>query len=209
MVEVARFREWAKGYPLEARSGEWECDYHDWHDLHDAVLEFFRSRRFESWSAAEVDAVLYAIARDNEIQYLARQVRQHHLALLIPLATAAAATGDRDSKWQLAEELGHLGQTGGEAERLLLLLARDGEEYVRRKSLQALASIGALATEELALFEWHRPDEDQQWARMMALDCLRRIASHHFDALLADAERDERPYLSAYARRLRMGEVDA
>ena len=208
MLEVARFREWSKAYPPGARYGEWECDYSHWHDLHNAVLELFRSRPFESWSADELEAVLYAIARDNEIQYLARELREHHAELLIPLAAAATEMGEEALKWQLAEELGQLGQAGGEAERLLLLLARDEGEYVRRRALAALARIGAPATEELALAAWHRPDENQQWARRMALWCLHRIGSPHLAQLLDDAERDERPHLSAYARGLRKGEVE-
>lgn len=204
--EVARFREWSTD---QTHFGEWECDYRHWGDLHEAVSEFLRVRPFASWSADELDAVLFTVARDNEIQHLARQLRKHHAEVLIPLAAAAIELAEMDAKWQLAQELGRLGQAGGEVERLLLLLAQDEAEYVRRKSLEALARLGAPATAERALLEWHRPNENQQWARMMALWCLHRVGSTYLPPLLDDAEQDERPYLSAYARRVRKSDVDA
>jgi hypothetical protein len=209
MLEVARFQQWAKAYPPGARFGEWECNYADWAPLYEAVLVFVRTRPFESWSAEELEAVLYAIARDNESQHLVGQIREGHAECLVPLAEAAVEMGEPDAKWQLAEELGDLGQAGGEAERLLVRLAGDGAEYVRRKAGQALARIGSASAEEVALAAWHRPDECQQWARMMALWCLHRVASPHLTRLLDDAERDERPYLSAYAKRIRNGEIEA
>lgn len=69
--EVERFRKWADGIPHSERSGEWECNYEPWPALHEAVLEFVDRSPFESWSDAELQAVLYSIARDNEFQYLA------------------------------------------------------------------------------------------------------------------------------------------
>ena len=87
--------------------------------LHDAVLRFLAGRPYDSWSEAELRAVLYAIARDNEIQHLAREIRERHPELVAPLARAALAVGERDDRWQLAVELGRLGP-GAEVEQLLL-----------------------------------------------------------------------------------------
>ena len=109
MTEVGRFREWAGAYPHAGRYGEWECDYGAWPSLHEAVLEFVGRRPFGSWSDAEVRAVLYAIARDNEIQHLSRVTRERHPELVPPLARAALRVGERDDRWQLAVELGRLG----------------------------------------------------------------------------------------------------
>lgn len=207
--EVERFKEWAKAYPPEQRGGEWECNYPFWDDLHSAALAFFGERPYASWSAEERAAILYALARDNEDQRLATDLRSSHAELLLPLCRAALESGEADAKWQLASELGRLEQGGGEAERLLRQLATDEAEYVRRMAIQGLARSGSAATEELALGEWQRADENQQWARMMALWCLHRVGSPHLARLLDDAEKDEREHLSAYARRLRKGEVEA
>jgi HEAT repeat protein len=200
LTEVHRFQEWANAYPTESRTGEWECDYRSWGRIYDAVFEFTASRPFEGWSFEELQAVLYAIARDNEIKHLAGEIRRRHPELLVPLAKVAIDIGERDDRWQLAEQLGQLGRTGGEEEKLLLILARDKQEYVRRRALGALARIGSAAVEELALEAWYRDDPDQEHARMMALDCLSAIGSPRLESLLAEAVQDERKYLAGFAR---------
>ncbi len=203
LTEVARFREWAIAYSSTGQYGEWECDYESWGSLYDAVLGFLAGRPFALWSEAELRAVLYAIARDNEIQHLAGEVRKRHPELLPLLAGAALRIGERDDRWQLAVELDHL---GGVAEPLLLALAQDEHEYVRRHALQSLLRLGSPTVERLALTAWHRSDEDQEWARMMALFCLYKIGSPQLEPLLAEAERDGRQYLREYAERIRRGE---
>jgi hypothetical protein len=204
-VEIDRFRLWADAQP--GRFGEWECDYPDWGPLYEAVLLFVTTQPFQKWSTVELNAVLYAVARDNECQHLAWEIR-HNPELLLSLAKAAADCGEPDAKWQLAEELGQLGQGGREVELVLLTLASDADEYVRRRSLQALARLRSPAVEQLALAEWHRPDEHQQWVRMNVLWCLHRVGSSLLEPLLLEAERDDRPYLCAYAKRVRQGKVD-
>jgi hypothetical protein len=208
MTEVGRFREWANRYLPDRRYGEWECDYDHWGDLYAAVLEYVAARPPETWSDEESEAVLYAIARDNEIEHLAGEIRLRRPDTLLALAGRALTAGDADAKWQLAVGLGELGRAGDEAERLLLLLARDEHEYVRRRALGALARLCSPAVEQLALEAWHRPDENQEWARMMALGCLHRVGSPHLEPLLAEAERDGRQYLSGYAKRVRQGQID-
>lgn len=209
MTEVDQFRAWADATcPPDRRFGEWECDYEDWGGLYEAVLAFVAARPFEFWSPEEVRAVLYAIARDNEMQHLAGEVRCRHPDLLAPLTRASIEVGERDDRWQLAEELGQLGRAGGEEERLLLVLARDEHEYVRRRGLGALARLGSPAVEGLALEAWHRPDPEQQWARMMALWSLHRAGSPQLGPLLAEAEQDPREHLRGFAERVRRGEVD-
>src|SRR5262249_13501751 len=162
---------------------------------YDAVLGFVADRPFESWLADEWQAVLYAIARDNEMQHLAREVRRQHPDLLLPLARAALRLGERDDRWQLAVELGSAGSGG---EQVLLEMARDEHEYVRRRALESLAKVGSPAVEELALAAWHRPEEDQEHARMMVLHCLDHIGSPMLEPLLAEAERDGRQYLRGF-----------
>lgn len=203
MVAVDRFREWAATNPITGGYGEWECDYPEWPALHDAVLHFVANHPFDAWEPAERAQVLYAIARDNEIQYLAREIRKRHPGLLQPLARAALEVGECDDRWQLAVELGWLGE---ESEALLLTMVRDENEYVRRMALQSLLRIGSAAVEERALAMWHKLDAAQEWSRMMALYCLHSIDSPQLQELLAAAEADEREHLRAYAGRIRRGE---
>jgi hypothetical protein len=205
IAEVGRFRTWASSYPPSSRSGEWECDYGHWNDLYDAVLGHVAARPPVAWSDEELQAVLYALARDNESEHLAEQIGLRHPATLVVLAEAALILGEPDARWQLAEQLGHLGHEGNEAERLLLSFASDETEYVRRRALGALVRVGSPAVERLALDAWNRQDEYSEWARMMALDCLHRIGSPHLERLRAEAEQDERQHLRDFAKRIRQG----
>ncbi len=208
MTEVGQFREWADSYPPGPRSGEWKCDYGAWIDLYDAVLNYVAVSAPEAWPDEALQAILYALARDNESEHLAEEICLRHPATLVALGRAALARGEPDAKWQLAEQLGHHAHDGDEAERLLLILARDESEYVRRRALGALVRVGSPAVERLALDAWHRPDKHQEWARMMALDCLQRIGSPHLDRLLAEAERHERQHLRDFAKRIRQNRAD-
>jgi hypothetical protein len=83
-----------------------------------------------------------------------------------------------------------------------LLLAKDDDEYVRRRSLGSLAHVCSDATESIALEAWSRPCETQQWARMMALSALWSVGSEHLPRLLAAAYEDGRPYLVAIAAKI-------
>lgn len=206
MTEVKRFRTWASGHFPGLRSEEWECDYGHWDDLYAAVLDHVAASPPETWSDEELQAVLYALARDNESKHIAEEIYHRHPATLVALANAALVRGEPDARWQLAEQLGHLGQAGDEVEQLLLSLASDEAEYVRRRALGALVRVGSPAVERLALEAWNRQDENQEWTRMMALDCLRRIGSPHFERLRAEAELDERQYLRDFAKRIRRGQ---
>jgi len=206
ITEVDRFREWDKSIaiPMADRYGEWECDYAEWPALHEAVLSFVGVRPFDSWTEDELRAFLYAIARDNEFQYLAREIRKRHPEILPPLAQAALRWGERDVRWQVAVELSELGK---EIEPLLLELAQDEDEYVRRLALRSLLDIESASVEELALAAWNRPHDHQEWSRMMSLYCLNKLGSIHLEPLIREAETDRRKYLQNYALRIRRGEA--
>lgn len=199
-IETARFRDWAGGR-TGPREGQWECEYAHWPAWHRAVLACVEGRHPRGWSEQEVGQVLYAIARDNDSQYLVREIRKRRPGTLRFLARASFAQGEADARWQLAVELGHLAGDA-EAEALLLALATDQDEYVRRRAIRALAGLGVRAAEELAWAAWHRADEYQEWARMSVLECLRDLESPRFEALLAQALQDERPFLRQFAERM-------
>ncbi|MDB5294614.1 MAG: hypothetical protein JWO31_597 [Phycisphaerales bacterium] len=208
VAEVERFRSWA-ATPRAAEGGaEWDALYEDWDRVYAAVLGLVDAKPFAAWSAAEAAAVLYAVARDNDLQHLAGEIRARAPGLLPDLAEAALRGGERDARWQLAEELGRLATACPRRGPLLERLAGDEDEYVRRRALGALARAGSPATERVALEAWHRPDASQEWARMTALWALHRVGSGQLGRLLDEAERDARPYLAAYAADVRRGRVD-
>lgn len=210
LPEIERFRVWADSYsptPHELRRGEWECDYGHWGDIYDAVLGFLAERRFDSWSAEEVQAVLYAVARDNETEHLAEELRRRHPDMLVPLARRSIEAGEWNARWQLADQMGYLQNGGAGVEGTLVVLAGDRDEYVRRRALGALARLGSPVTEALALEAWSRQDEQQEYTRMHVLWCLHRVDSRHLEPLLVEAERDDRNYLRAFAARVRRGDL--
>src|SRR5690242_19408909 len=109
-AEIARFRAWSDSdpVPISQRSGEWECGYREWSDLYTAFTAFVAATPCPEWSAATVEMILYAIGRDNENQYLAREVAKNSATLLC-LAERAVDSNDYAVQWQLAVELGRLG----------------------------------------------------------------------------------------------------
>jgi hypothetical protein len=200
--QVSRFRQWAAAHAV--RYGERECEYDAWPSLYGAVTAFLDDpRRAAEWSPAEWDALLYAVARDNETQLLARTLRERGFDLLLFAAQAARHAGEPDAKWQLAAELGHCPPLTAVAEELLLAFANDPAEYVRRRALQSLARLASPHTERIAITEWARPDDAQQWARMNALHALHLIDSPALPPLLAEAELDPRKHLSDFAKHMR------
>jgi hypothetical protein len=96
--EVGRFRVWAAAYPVAERRGEWECGYTEWQSLYLAVLCFVAQHPMASWTDEELSAVLYAIARDNEMEHLAGEIGEHYPILLADLAEAAIRSGEASAK---------------------------------------------------------------------------------------------------------------
>ena len=134
---------------------------------------------------------------------LARELARNPLNLLC-LAEQAVTSAEPDAKWQLAAELGRVEMRLPEVEPLLLRFASDEDEYVRRRSLTALADVGSTHVSELAERAWHSGDEYQ---RMAALYALLRSGSPELSEYLARAEADGRPNLVDYAARIRAGKA--
>lgn len=171
-AEVDRFRAWAATFPVAERSGEWETFYPNWEELYNAFFAVVSATAYQDWNETTASALLYAIARDNEGQHLAEYLGDDPDKLLY-LAERAVSAGERDTKWQLAEQLGTLEpQRQPAAEALLLCFVRDEDEYVRRRALLALARIGASHVEELARLAWEDGHEYQRIAALCALDMV-------------------------------------
>ena len=206
--QVQDFKQWASNYFPENRFGEWELDYPDWECLYKVVLDFLATHQsINEWSTEDIDLVLYALARDNECQHIASQLCECYPDTLIQLAMLSIKLGEPDAKWQLAQELGQVQLETEKIEIILVELAHDSDEYVRRQALMALARIKSGFTEDLVLKSWHQPHENQAWSRMAVLYCLNEINSSHFESLRLEAELDSRPHLSEYAKKARQETV--
>ena len=203
-----RFRHWAEGIsqivgiPVSHFQGEWECDFEGWTELREAVFRFLIEVPPHQWGAETCDLLLYALARDNEVELIAEEIAMAPGALLV-LAKAAIPSAEVDAKWQIAEQLAQTATHLPEAESLLIILADDVNEYVRRRALLSLAKIGFRSVEDLADAAWATDDVYQ---RIAALTALRDVRSPRLDAFLERAEADERESLVNWAARIRRGE---
>jgi HEAT repeat protein len=199
--EVERLRSWAEAYD-RPRRGEWECDYTSWADLYNAVTAYVSDSKIEEWDEVVAALLLYAIARDNELEHIAGHLRKTP-EKLYALAQAAVRSGEKDAKWQMAKQLAHCPDQEG-TEALLLVLATDPEEYVRRRALMALGRIKSSHVEILVEQAWDSGDEYQ---RMAVLDALHSVQSKKLAVYLDMAQADARQYLMAFANQIRRGEV--
>lgn len=190
-TEVEKFEVWASTYPEEERSGEWECDYSEWGELHAAALSFISSLPPEEWSAQNVRDLLYAIARDNEIEYLAEEIAKD-VDMLLRLSELALSSSEIDAKWQLAVQLGSLSDRRQEAEPLLLQFVDDPDEYVSRRALLSLGLLKSARAEELAERAWRTGHEYQ---RIAALWVLKNVASVKLADYIQQAMEDGRQYV--------------
>ena len=194
---VDRFRRWADSTFPAQRYGEWEIEYEDWGSLYDSVRAVLHIDT-EGWNDHTKQLLIYAIARDNEVGLICDELSEEQLMVL---AAASISSGERDAKWQLAELLGKHPLTN-QTEKLLLELAVDGDEYVRRRSLMALADSGSGRAEQLAITAWQSGEEYQQ---MACLHALWRISSPLLPRYLEPAELDSRPFLKGMAERIKNG----
>jgi hypothetical protein len=83
-----------------------------------------------------------SIAGDNESGCLSNRLRKIVPSIISKLAESSVRFGECDDRWQLAAELGEIDGKDG-AEILLLAMADEAHEYVRRRALQSLAKIGS------------------------------------------------------------------
>lgn len=191
--EVERFRRWTDAYPEAERLGEWELLYKRWPQVYGAHWQLLATAPCRQWSPGLADAVLYAIARDNETSTMIYDLARDPENLLC-LAPRAVEVGERNAKWQFAMVLGRLQAQPERAIPLLLTLAHDDDEYVRRRALVALADIGSPLVEELVAGAWASGNEYQRTAVLYALNAIHspmlaeymRAAEVDGDALLID-----------------------
>lgn len=189
--EVEKFRTWASNYPVDKRSGEWECDYEGWPRLNRSFAAYLDSHSLEDADSQSISDLIYAVARDNEMGDLVSELarRPKWFAFLLPHVLEC---DEPDARWQCAVALGHNVISLTDAEGTLLRLVDDRHEYVSRMALQALGRIGSKHAESLCERAWATNHEYQ---RIMALWVLKEIGSPNLTSYLALAKEDGRKYL--------------
>jgi hypothetical protein len=199
------FRAWTEVSPVPQaeRSGEWAASYPGWAKLYAAFDAFMARSHCREWSNATTDLIIYAVARDSDINHLIKSIARDPDDLLC-FAERASASPEEDAKWQIATELGHLSSDVQQVEAMLLKYVNDSDEYVRRCALLALAAIGSPVAEELAERAWACGSEYQ---RVDILYILWSTHSAKLDQYIASAEADPSQYVADYATQLRSGNV--
>jgi len=196
---VLAFRNWADGYPVGQRSGEWESHYDQWPSITSAFTAFLDSGTPELWNALTVETLLYILARDNEMEILKEELitRPCHL---LALAKVGLHSTEPDARWQLADALGRVELAASEVEPLLVQLFHDRDEYVSRRALLALARRRSKEAEALAFRAWNT---EHEYHRMAALDTLFACKSPSLSSYLNLADRDGREHLVNLANEIR------
>ena len=195
---VSIFRSWADCYPVEERSGEWECHYDQWAAITSAFIAFLDLGAPRLWDASIVETLLYIVARDNEMEMLKDELitRPSHL---LALARRAVHSTERDVRWQIADALGSAELPADEVDPLLEQLFHDQDEYVSRRSLLALGRRRSKELVPLALRAW---STEHEYQRMAALEVLFVCKSPLLPSYLNLAQCDGRQYLVKFANEL-------
>lgn len=196
---VERFRAWADTVREDERSGQWEVDYDDWDEIYDAFPLAVDAAGPEKWSRELIDALLYALARDNEMLVLKRELEARPQCLLA-LARAAVDSPEEYARSQLATSLGDVSDFDREeAESLLMRYVRVGGEYASRMALLALGRRKSPHADAEACRAW---ETGHDYQRMAALDVLAAVRSSKLEWYLALARRDGRKHLVDFANEL-------
>ena len=185
--EIARFRAWAVGH--EGSSGEWECDYPEWRALYKAAEAAYAAYASDPPDYATKDLLLYAIARDNECQRLSDALLQYP-ELLLNLARHAKEYPDWNARWQMPVILAEAGLP--ESPDLIRSFIADDDEYVRRRSLMALAKYCPDEAEGIAIAGM---DEKHEYTRIAALHVLFDVGSDRLQYFLDRHETDPNEYV--------------
>lgn len=201
-IEIDKFEEWAMAMISEPSriSAEWETDYPDWAVIEGHFKDFVHTVPSSRWNSDELSQLEYILARDNECERLVECLTDD---ALITLSEFALVHGEQDSKWQLADALPKISDTG-KAIDLIERFVNDPEEYVNRRALMALAKVDPQKAERYCAAHWTRNlyGENNEYQRMAVLATLKEIASPLLKDYLKLAKEDGRPYLVNLAAEL-------
>lgn len=200
------FEAWAeREAPVASRGGEWEVNYPEWGEIHDAYLDLLRVIRPEALDAEISNRLLYLLGRDNEIQFLERELAARP-PLLLALTEAALRSDDADARWQIADALGAVEAPDESVVPALEAFVADPEDYVSRRALLALARRTSSTIEPWAVRAW---DTGEEYQRIAALHVLATRGSALLAFYLAEADADGREHLANFAERIRKNGPEA
>lgn len=196
-TEIKRFERWRNIQPASVLR---EFNYEHWDQIYQAFEEFIQSTDPDEWSTAETQQLLFIIGRDHETQNLTYCLSEK---VIVALAKESVLTAEEDAKWQMALQLHKVTDTVL-AHELLEQFVNDEDEYVSRRSLMEFAKLQPDKTEMYAVEFWNRNihGEMDEYQKMAVLQALKTINSPLLETYVEQAKKDDRKYLSDYARKM-------
>ena len=195
--EVESFIEWSNS---EVKEYEWDSMYPNWIRAYTYTDELFNCTDFQSWNDETINNVLYLIARDNECEEISSSL-VNHPELLLLLARKGLHYNDSDTRWQLAHYLGEIRAMDAQVEMLLTDYYKDGNEYVRRRSLLALGNIKSKFAEQFAINSWNT---EMEYQKIAALHVLNNINSVELSIRLLElGEKDDSEHVRNNVKNIR------
>ena len=193
--EVARFKKWAPGH--EGTSGEWECDYEHWNDLWEAAKELMQRCAVKLPDIETSQDLLYAIARDNESEILREELVQYPKLLRHP-AQLGVDSCESDAKWQITVTVAETQLS--DAADLIRPYLTDSDEYVRRRSLLAIAPFAPIEAGDIAK-AWM--EEDYEYSRIASLHVLNIVNSDSLSFYLERNTNDPNQYVRSNVEKIK------
>ncbi|SDX05600.1 HEAT repeat domain-containing protein [Paenibacillus sp. CF384] len=133
--EINSFKNWED--KLTDKSKEWETEYLHWDRIYLAVNKVLRYVPLNEWEIVDDELLLYALARDNEVENVLQLLIEYPEALK-RLAYRAFSYEDYEARWQVAFGLGEIENKCDEVQELLTKFLQDENEYVRRRATFAI-----------------------------------------------------------------------
>jgi hypothetical protein len=202
--EIEKFNNWAiniyNNISQDEIGGEWECDYTEWDKIYKEFKIFTQETNPNEWTNDIKEKIIYIIARDNEMEYLARNIPEEHLIIL---TKHSLKNGIINAKWQLLTQLYKLSDRKL-ALKFLEIFIKDKDEYVIRRTLIEMAKLKSDKTEYYCEKIWNKNifGEMEEYQRIAVLCALKEINSKKLLEYIKKAKEDGRKYLVENAEKI-------
>lgn len=195
--KVNQFKAWTKknypGFAEDNDNGEW-CFCDEFYDMYAYSLTIIRQIAANAATEQMIDDLLYVIARDNEREIIAEELKGHS-AWFALLCRRSLDTGYINAQWQFAKHLPSC-KDNDDFKEIIYAFLDTGDEYTERMALRSLADIYPEQAERYAIEFWERNKyEYDEYQKIMVLHVLYQIHSPKLPHYLALAEASEYEYL--------------
>ena len=206
--EMRFFKIWAaKKYPERDEkndNGEWEIDNIHFDKMYDAAVKVISENNSNAANAKLIDALLYAVARDNEAERLADLLVEHGDWFRL-LSRESLGSKYINAQWQFAKRLAECKESDKD---LIYVFIESDDEYTSRMSLGSMAGIDPVKAEEYAVRFWERGKYEpgtyeDEYQKIMVLHVLYKIASPKLEKYLNEALRSDYKWLRENAETIR------